>query len=59
MYNTIYELMMNAFYGVSNMSALTGWQDLTLTLLATFCIVFIFAIPFIVVIKIVRSLTGF
>ena len=57
-YQSIYDLLMNAFYAISDSSLLTGWQDMTLTVLATIAVVFVFAIPFVVVWKVIQMICG-
>lgn len=57
-YQTIYSLLMNAFYAISDPTLLTGWQDMTITLLATIAVVFVFALPFLVVWKIIQFICG-
>ena len=52
-YNALIELMSNAFYGITDLTLLTGWQEMTLTVLATIGVVFVFALPFIIVWKII------
>ena len=54
-YLALYQLMQNAFYGAT---ALTGWQELTLTVLATIGCLFVFAVPFIVVYKVIKFICG-
>lgn len=55
MYLDIYNLIVNAFYGTAT---ITGWQELTATVLATACCVFCFIIPFLVVWKVVKLIVG-
>lgn len=57
-YQSIYDLLMNAFYAISDSTLLTGWQDMTLTVLATIAVVFVFAIPFVVVWKVIQMICG-
>lgn len=57
-YQTIYNLLMTAFYAVTDPTLLTGWQELTLTLISTFFIIFLFALPFIVVWKVIQFICG-
>lgn len=55
MYQTIYDLIMSAFFhGVT----VTGWIELVCTVLATSAIVFCFSVPFIVVIKVIKIICG-
>lgn len=54
-YLALYELIRNAFYGVT---ALTGWQEMVLTVLATIGCLFVFAVPFIVVYKVICIIVG-
>ena len=51
MYGSIYGLIVNSFYGDSE---ITGAQELVATTLATTAIVFMFAIPFLIVWKIIK-----
>lgn len=52
-YNSLIELMSNAFYGITDLSQLTGWQEMTLTVLATIGVVLVFILPFVIVWKII------
>ena len=54
-YTTLYELIQSVFYGTM---ALTGWQEMVLTVLATIGCIFVFAIPFIVVWKVIQIICG-
>lgn len=55
MYQTIYDLIMSAFFqGVT----VTGWIELVCTVLATAAIVFCFCVPFIVVFKVIKLICG-
>lgn len=55
MYQEIYDLIVNAFYsGVQ----LTGWMELCATMLSTFVVVLAFAVPFILVFKIIKLIMG-
>lgn len=54
-YLALYELMQHAFYGAA---VLTGWQELVLTTLATIGCLFVFAVPFIVVYKVIKFICG-
>ncbi len=55
MYQTIYDLIMSAFFqGVT----VTGWIELVCTVLSTAAIVFCFSVPFIVVIKVIKIICG-
>ena len=47
MYYSLYQILAEFFYGVG--VELTNFQDLTLTLLSTICVVFCVSIPFVVV----------
>lgn len=53
MYYTLYALLSTYIYGAD--AVLTGDQTLTLTLLSTFGVVFLVALPFLVVYWIVRQ----
>lgn len=55
MYQEIYDLIVNAFYGGLQ---LTGWMELCATMLSTFVVVFTFALPFILVFKIIKLIMG-
>lgn len=54
-YLALYELIQNAFYGSAT---LTGWQEMVLTVLATIGCFFVFAVPFIVVWKVICIIVG-
>lgn len=54
-YLALYELIQNAFYGAA---ILTGWQEMVLTVLATIGCLFVFAVPFIVVWKVICIIVG-
>lgn len=55
MYQSIYNLILNAiFSGV----AITGWIELVVTTLSTMCCLFAFAVPFIVVYKVICLIVG-
>lgn len=55
MYQTIYDLIMSAFFqGVT----VSGWIELVCTILSTAAIVFAFAVPFIVVFKVIKLICG-
>ena len=54
-YLALYELIQNTFYGAA---ALTGWQEMVLTVLATIGCLFVFAVPFIVVWKVICIIVG-
>ena len=54
-YLALYELIQNAFYGAT---ALTGWQEMVLTVLATIGCLFVFIVPFIVVYKVIKFICG-
>lgn len=54
-YIALYELIQNVFYGATT---LTGWQEMVLTVLATIGCLFVFAIPFIVVWKVICIIVG-
>lgn len=55
-YLALYELIQNAFYGAA--STLTGWQEMVLTVLATIGCLFVFAVPFIIVWKVICIIVG-
>lgn len=55
MYNSIYQLIANAIF---ESASLTGYQDLVVTLLSTFAIVFVFSLPFVVVLKVIKIILG-
>ena len=54
-YLALYELIQNVFYGSAT---LTGWQEMVLTVLATIGCLFVFAVPFIVVWKVICIIVG-
>ena len=47
MYFQLYQILADFFYGFG--VELTGWMDMTLTVLSTIGILFIFAVPFVVI----------
>ena len=47
MYFQLYQILADFFYGSG--VELTGWMDMTLTVLSTIGILFIFAVPFVVI----------
>ena len=55
MYQIIYDLFVNAFYAGLTM---TGEMTLTATLVATAGCLFCFAVPFIVVFKVIKFICG-
>ena len=55
MYTEIYNLIVEAFYGGLQ---LTGWMELCATMLSTFVVVLAFALPFILVFKIIKLIMG-
>ena len=59
MYNELYQLLSDFFYGSG--AELTVWMEMTLTVLSTIGILFVFAMPFVVVwngIKLICGLCG-
>ena len=59
MYNELYQLLSDFFYGSG--AELTVWMDMTLTVLSTIGLLFVFAMPFVVVwngIKLICGLCG-
>lgn len=54
-YQTIYDLIMNAFF---TGATAVEWVSLVCTILSTCATVFVFAIPFIVLWKIIRLFVG-
>lgn len=54
-YSALYTLVQNAFYGSA---ALTGWQELVLTTIATTGCLFAFAVPFMIVLKVIKLICG-
>lgn len=54
-YLALYDLIQSVFYGTA---ALTGWQEMVLTVLATIGCLFVFAVPFIVVWKVICIIVG-
>lgn len=54
-YTALYTLVQNAFYGSSS---LTGWQELVLTIIATAGCLFAFAVPFMIVWKVIKMICG-
>ena len=55
MYLDIYNLIVNCFYGSIT---ITGWMEMTATVLATACTVFAFIIPFLIVWKVIKIICG-
>lgn len=55
MYQEIYNLIVSAFYADAQ---LTGWMELCATMLSTFVVVLAFAVPFILVFKIIKLIMG-
>lgn len=55
MYTEIYDLIVSAFYADI---PLTGWMELCATMLSTFVVVLAFALPFILVFKIIKLIMG-
>lgn len=54
-YYTLYNLIATTFYGSVT---LTGWQEMTLTLISTIACLFAIAVPFIVVYKVICIIVG-
>ena len=55
MYNDLFVLLQQYIYGTS---VLTEWQDLTLTIMSTCGCLFVVAIPFLIVWRVIRILCG-
>lgn len=55
MFQSVYNLVLSVFFGGV---ASTGWIELVATMLATFAVVLAFAVPFIVVFKIIKLIMG-
>ena len=55
MYQEIYNLIVSAFYADMQ---LTGWMELCATMLSTVVVVLAFAVPFILVFKIIKLIMG-
>ena len=55
MYYSIYELLQNAIY---NSVTLTGWQELFLTCISSCIVLFVVAIPFLVLWKVIKIMVG-
>ena len=55
-YNALYEMIANAIYG--GLSSLTGWQELTLTFIATCACLFVLVVPFLIVWKVIKTICG-
>lgn len=55
MYQSIYDLIANAIFETTT---LTGYNDLVITLLSTFAVVFLFSLPFLVVLKVIKIIMG-
>lgn len=55
-YGSIEALISDAFYGQG--AILTGWQQLVVTLLATFAVVFMFALPFLLIVFLIKLIGG-
>lgn len=56
MYYDLYAMLADFFYGSG--AELTGWMEMTLTVLSTIGILFVFAIPFIVVWNCIKLVFG-
>lgn len=56
MYFELYNMLSNFFYGSG--TELTGYMDMTLTVLSTIGILFVFAIPFVVVWNCIKLVFG-
>lgn len=54
MYHGLYELLANAIFETTSLS---GYEDLVITLISTFGVVFLVSIPFIIVFKIIKIIT--
>lgn len=55
MYQSIYDMILSAFFSGT---AVTGWIELICTVLASSVVIFAFAVPFIVVIKLIKLICG-
>lgn len=55
MYQDLYNLIANAIFEAST---LTGYQDLVITLVTTFAVLFLISIPFIIVFKVINIILG-
>lgn len=55
MYYSIFEILQNAIYGAV---ALTGWQELFLTTVSSSCVLFVVAVPFLVVWEVIKIIWG-
>lgn len=55
MYQSIYNLIVSAIY---DSAVLTGWQEMFVTLVASACVLFALAVPFIVVWKVIQLICG-
>lgn len=56
MYFQLYQMLADFFYGAG--TELTGYMDMTLTVLSTIGILFIFAVPFVVVWYCIKLIFG-
>lgn len=56
MYFELYKMLADFFYGAG--TELTGYMDMTLTVLSTIGILFIFAVPFVVVWYCIKLIFG-
>lgn len=56
MYYELYQMLADFFYGTG--AELTVWMDMTLTVLSTIGILFVFAIPFVVVWNCIKFIGG-
>lgn len=55
MYQDLYDLIASAVFETSS---LTGYQDLVITLVSTFAVLFLISIPFIIVFKVINIILG-
>lgn len=55
MYRSIFELLQNALYGGLE---LTGYMELTLTIVSTLAVLFCLSVPFIICYRLIKLLGG-
>mgnify|MGYP004703223765 FL=1 len=55
MYTEVYKLIMDAFFQGAEV---TGWIEMCVTMLSTFVVVLAFAVPFILVFKVIKLIMG-
>lgn len=53
MYQTIYDLVVQVLY---NTTTITGWQEMFVTIISSCAVLFAFAVPFVIVWKVIKML---